>query len=228
MVAYEPPGWFGKLSMLGDFAHRRLPTAVVERCDEWLSQCVSQSRQTLGTAWLETYLTAPLWCFVWAPRVIDDGWWIGVLMPSVDSVGRYFPLLVMRDADHAPDNVLGLSQLSTWYDSVGRCTLATLQPHARLEQFEAQLAGVVTPDASGSALPVHAAGGDLQLEVPDATRWLPDAPAIALGAVLAGMTGRSLWWPLIPGATTPQSVRVHRVQGLPSAERFAAMLRGYL
>lgn len=90
----QAPGWFGKLPMLGDFAQRRLPPLFVEKVDAWLSQGMAASREALGEAWLETYLGAPLWCFAWSPEVIDESWWFGVMMPSVDAVGRYFPLVV--------------------------------------------------------------------------------------------------------------------------------------
>ena len=48
----EPPGWYGKLSMLGDFAQRRLPEHAVQRCDTWLSQAMAASREQLGAGWL--------------------------------------------------------------------------------------------------------------------------------------------------------------------------------
>ncbi len=50
------PGWYGKLPMLGDFAHRRLPRGFVDACDDWLSRGIGASRQSLGPAWLDDYL----------------------------------------------------------------------------------------------------------------------------------------------------------------------------
>ncbi|MBL8345423.1 MAG: type VI secretion system-associated protein TagF, partial [Rubrivivax sp.] len=70
-----PPGWYGKLSTLGDFASRRLPLAAQQGLDRWLSEVVAGSRQQLGEGWLERYLDSPLQRFVIGPEVIDDAWW---------------------------------------------------------------------------------------------------------------------------------------------------------
>jgi type VI secretion system protein ImpM len=223
----EAPGWFGKLAMLGDFAHRRLPAGVVQRCDEWLSQGVAHSRQQLGDAWLEAYLTAPVWAFACAPRVIDAAWWFGVLMPSVDAAGRYFPLLVACDANGAPTDAAALAALSRWYSAAADSALATLQLRATLDAFEAQLAALgALPAAVGAAARVTTDGGERRIDIADAAHWLEQAPMIALRAALDALADCSLWWPLPATDTTP--ARVSILRGLPPAERFAGLLKGQL
>ena len=44
----DAPGWFGKLSMLGDFASRRLSSDWIRPCDEWLSASLRTSQERLG------------------------------------------------------------------------------------------------------------------------------------------------------------------------------------
>ena len=75
----DTAGWYGKLPMLGDFAHRRLPLEFVNACDAWLSTGIAASRESLGATWLDTYLSAPLWCFAWSPQVVNTSWWFGVM-----------------------------------------------------------------------------------------------------------------------------------------------------
>jgi type VI secretion system protein ImpM len=220
----EPPGWFGKLAMLGDFAHRRLPPGVVQRCDEWLSQGVARSRQQLGDAWLDAYLNAPVWAFACAPRVIDTAWWFGVLMPSVDAAGRYFPLLVTSDAERPPTDAAALAALSRWYAAAADSALATLQPRATVDGFEAQLAALGSPPADASTATVD----EHSIDVADTARWLEHAPAIALRAVADTLEGSSLWWPLPRGDASPTAARVNIVRGLPATERFAGLLQGQL
>jgi type VI secretion system protein ImpM len=226
-----PPGWFGKLSMLGDFAHRRLPVEVVQACDTWLARCVARSRQELNSAWLDSYLTAPVWCFAWAPRVVDGSWWFGALMPSVDAVGRYFPLLVARPGLTAPCGAQELQQLATWYSDIGRCAVSTLQPSATLAQFEADLAAVMHPSldvhAGSQAPPPHEAGdGTRHLRVDDGETWPASAASVALRSVLPALHGHTLWWPLADTEIKPAQVSV--VSALPAAEQFARMLQGQL
>jgi type VI secretion system protein ImpM len=86
------PGWYGKLPNLGDFASRRLPDEFIRPWDAWLQEVMLTTRSGLGEAWLDCYLTMPIWRFVLMPGLLGPSGWAGVLMPSVDRVGRQFPL----------------------------------------------------------------------------------------------------------------------------------------
>ena len=89
-------GIFGKIPAHGDFIERQLPRSFLTPWDEWLQRGIASSKELLGNQWLEIYLTSPIWHFCASPGVIDEKAWAGILMPSVDSVGRYFPLTVAR------------------------------------------------------------------------------------------------------------------------------------
>lgn len=86
------PGFYGKLPALGDFVSRRLPRQFIEPWDQWLQSAIAASREQLGSDWLDVYLTSPIWRFGLGAGVCGTGAWAGVLMPSVDKVGRYYPL----------------------------------------------------------------------------------------------------------------------------------------
>ena len=45
----------------------------------------------MGEEWLPIYLTSPIWRFVLSAGLCGGEVVAGVLMPSVDRVGRYFP-----------------------------------------------------------------------------------------------------------------------------------------
>jgi type VI secretion system protein ImpM len=137
----QPPGWFGKVSMLGDFAHRRLAPAVVRQLDAWLSASLVESRSALGARWLDAYLRAPVWAFAWSADVVDDAPWAGVWMPSVDAAGRYFPLVVAARVQAAARDValLETSVWPSWYGWLERCAVSTLDDDASVEAFEARL-----------------------------------------------------------------------------------------
>ena len=85
-------GFFGKIPSLGDFVTRDLPREFLDVWDEWLQRSVADSKVALGDAWLNTYLTSPIWRFVLFPGVCGEKGWAGIMTPSVDKVGRYFPL----------------------------------------------------------------------------------------------------------------------------------------
>lgn len=90
------PGWYGKLPALGDFAVRRLDPGFVEAWDRWLASGLD-AWQRADPGWLDRYLSAPVSCFALGAGLVAPAHpgASGVLMPSVDRVGRYFPLTVV-------------------------------------------------------------------------------------------------------------------------------------
>lgn len=94
------PGWWGKLPGAGDFAHRRLPDDVRTRLDDWLQTELGGLRARHAN-WQPAYLNAPLWYFAAGSGLLTHDVWLGILMPSVDRVGRYFPLLILQPADES-------------------------------------------------------------------------------------------------------------------------------
>ncbi len=225
----EAPGWYGKMPVLGDFASRRLPQGFVDACDAWLASGVSHSRAQLGERWLDVYLTGPIWRFAWAPGVVPgvegQPWWLGVMMPSVDKVGRYFPLLIARPAAALPATAEGLNALQAWYGHLGAAALGTLRPGATLEDFESALSrapvaadSAYAPPASASLLP-----GRVRHTLPGASSLLTWAQGLLVGNVLQGFAGHSLWWP-DHAASPDNSLSVS--QGLPPAQHFSELLEG--
>ncbi len=219
------PGWFGKLSSLGDFASRRLPPDWVGSCDGWLASGMSASQAQLGPAWQGHYLSAPVWRFAWAPGVIDKAWWFGVLMASCDNVGRYFPLVVAQSRERAPSDRLGLDHLELWWAQVSQAAMQTLQEQASVAEFEADLAGLMPWPSARSAAPLAVASvADRRRIALTAGSGLVDVADVwASQALLGQLSGCSLWWPLVePGQASALTVAA----GLPPAAQFSELLTG--
>jgi type VI secretion system ImpM family protein len=146
------PGWFGKLPNLGDFASRRLPDAFVQPWDRWLQLGMARAREDVPGDWLAGYLVAPIRRFWLAPGVLGDGGWAGLLMPSVDRVGRHFPLTLARPLDRFDAALAG----QAWYqalDGVARQVLDVNYTVDELEQARVTLAelGALTGESSHGA-----------------------------------------------------------------------------
>ena len=62
--------------------------------DAFLGELMTGSRAALGPQWQEIYLQAPIWRFTLAAGHAGVLPAAGVLMPSVDRVGRDFPLTI--------------------------------------------------------------------------------------------------------------------------------------
>lgn len=149
-VSASVPGWYGKLPVLGDFASRRLPHEFVSAWDVWLQRGMAHSQEQLGAAWLEVFLTAPLWRFVLGEQTLDSRAWAGVLLPSVDRVGRYFPLTLCAPVPALSFDDEALRLMEHWMDELEHAARVGLDPEQGLERFEARLAGIASPAATRS------------------------------------------------------------------------------
>jgi len=221
----DAPGWYGKLATLGDFAYRRLPSEFVQIGDAWLSRAMSASREQLGPGWLDVYLTAPVLRFAWAPGVVDGHWWFGVLMPSCDNVGRYFPLLIGQQRARPPLDRIALDHLELWFDHLAQAATHTLAEQASVEGFEEALRDAPpwpTPGAPAAMTQGPAPGGEsFRLgRASSLNDWLH---AMAIHALHERFAGCSLWWRQAGGG---HEATVNVIHGLPDPMGFAQMLSG--
>lgn len=195
-------GYFGKVSTYGDFVTRRLPAGIVRAWDAWLQECMHTSRAQLGEAWLERYLASPVWRFAIAPGVLGPEGLGGVMMPSVDRVGRHYPLMIA--AVGAPPLLDWQQRQGAWYDAIDSLARLSLDPAFRLEQFEAAPEPALAPPP------------------PAAMRFALGTDPVA-AAACAGLPGHSLWWSEgAPGVEASLLV----CTGMPHPQSFAAMLDG--
>jgi type VI secretion system protein ImpM len=153
--AESAPGLYGKLPARGDFVSRRLDAEFIEAWDGWLQRVVSASREALGERWLESFLSAPVWRFLVPAGMYSKAGWVGLMVPSVDRVGRYFPLTlaapVLEDSIDVPAT---LAKALGWLDSVEALALEALAPELDFEDFDRRLAALALPVELAVALPV--------------------------------------------------------------------------
>ena len=221
-----PPGWHGKLPALGDFASRRLGPEFIEPWDGWLAAGLHALRSTASDHWLQHYLASPSWRFLLQPGVLPGAQaWAGVLMPSVDRVGRYFPFTMAQPLGGA---ALDWRQLQTlWRGLTAWDDLArdALHDDWTAEQLEAELhrhhAAQGFLGAAAAAAPER--GAAVPGELPrDAGQALAVAgahdAALAMVAQLQPQAWRlsqgCSWWQAVPDSGPP---RLWLVRGLPAS-----------
>ena len=159
MATPDSPGIHGKFPSHGDFITRRLPREFVDGWDGWLQHAISASKADLGDTWLDTYLTSPIWSFALGQGICGANAWAGVLMPSVDRVGRYFPLTlaVAVPSELSPCEIMVNN--SGWFERARSLALSSLeQDDFSLDTFDASVADLGLAAQAG-ALP----GGKLSL-----------------------------------------------------------------
>jgi len=139
MNARVNSGFFGKLPGHGDFIYRDLPTQFMEVWDNWLQLFISSSQEQIGEGWLDIYLTSPIWRFALSEGVIDESAWMGIVLPSVDRVGRYFPFTI---ATRLPANSNPIADISTqleWFENCEEIALQALNDELSLEEIVASV-----------------------------------------------------------------------------------------
>tara|TARA_B100000768_G_scaffold181412_1_gene204302 strand:- start:10281 stop:10931 length:651 start_codon:yes stop_codon:yes gene_type:complete len=86
---------FGKLPVMADFLRINLSAPFVQVWDPWLQTVMRDAHSSLGDGWNACYLSAPIWRFTLPAGQAGPKPVLGVLMPSVDRVGRQFPLTLV-------------------------------------------------------------------------------------------------------------------------------------
>lgn len=88
-------GAFGKIPSLGDFFRINVSSDFVRPWDHWLQLRLNAVRNSLGDRWQTCYMSAPIWRFSLSGDLAGKNAALGVMMPSVDRVGREFPLTLV-------------------------------------------------------------------------------------------------------------------------------------
>ena len=138
------PGWYGKLPSLGDFASRRLEADFIEPWDLWLGEGLQAQRSTFGEGWLDAYLDTPPWRFLLSPGAMrgvrPELAFAGVLVPSVDRVGRHFPLTLVASLSRLPELAAEFDALLAWLHRLEDTALDALQGDWTIDDLENALA----------------------------------------------------------------------------------------
>ena len=95
-------GAFGKMPAVGDFFRISPPAGFIEAWDPWLQNLLMTGAQAFGGGWDAAYMSAPIWRFSLPAGLAGAAPVFGVLMPSVDRVGRRFPLTLMAALPPGP------------------------------------------------------------------------------------------------------------------------------
>lgn len=216
-------GFFGKLPARGDFVTRRLLREFTEPWDGWLQEAIATSSEQLAEAWLDTYLTAPIWRFLLPSGVCGEAAVLGVMMPSVDRVGRYFPLTLALTLGDTPAPARVMLAAAPWFETVEKLALSALEDGAELDRLDQEAEAIGPPDQECRSAASYEADGAVCVEVED--DGVPAAVAIGVvDGLLALLAARhTLWWTSGSERMRPALVVT---EGLPSVERFSALLDG--
>lgn len=164
-------GWHGKLPALGDFTSRGLDDDFVEAWDGWMSCGLSRLRSDSPEHWLDAYLSSPTWRFIVTPRFLPaplaGTMWAGVVMPSVDRVGRYYPLTLAARLESLPQGRDGQGALWSWLQRLQDAAIDALQDDWSVAALDNELLRLGLPpcvetDQAGMSLSELLSGDQVQ------------------------------------------------------------------
>ncbi len=139
----ESCGLFGKVPQQSDFVTHHLPESFIEHWHHWLQSCLSISQEQMGDDWLNQYIVSPVWHFALMPSIAHEKSIVGVMIPSVDQVGRYFPSIVAHAGDH--DIWSAYINGSDWFDAAEQVALSSLADEASYSQLIGDLETLSPP-----------------------------------------------------------------------------------
>jgi type VI secretion system protein ImpM len=213
-----PAGLFGKLPAKRDFIAARAPRRFLDVFEPWLQTGLATSKQALGADWADIYNRAPLWRF-WIGGGLCGEDAVGVLMPSVDGVGRRFPLCLFSCELERPPAAPEFDANEAWFAAAETMLLGALDATS-FEALAEAAANMPAPAPAADVEGVEALG--------DGVRLLRGGDfsggfARARRAGGAGFDAVSYWW-TAGGEDFPALALV--TSGLPAPARFADLLTG--
>lgn len=211
-------GIYGKLPAHGDFIERNLQSQFIRVWDEWLQRAINDSRELLGDEWLDNYLTSPMWRFSLGQGIIDSNNWIGTLVPSVDSVGRYFPLTIAAQAPANLDPFALMINNANTFEFIEQAALEALQEGLKADELSENLNHSMP---LLSATPYNTALFERsQLLVSNHTSQQLNSSGLLYGLARCSFACASYWYASTDCVTEFVSAR------LPESEHFSSMLTG--
>lgn len=199
-------GAFGKIPSLGDFLRFDLPQSFVGAWDRLLQDALPHVRGTLGQRWNACYSTAPIWRFTLTAGLAGPQGAQGVVMPSVDRVGRLFPLTIAATLPAGRSAVQAHLAATQTFEALELIALDALDDAMTLAQLTERVRAVRLPGLQST--PIFAAGtGFLAVTMPGGAE---PGHAIAAHEAAARFHRPSVWTAVLDGDT-----RMLLVNGLP-------------
>lgn len=205
-------GAFGKMPGMGDFFRVNLPGDFVNAWDEWLQSQLVAQRELLGDRWQSCYMSAPIWRFSLRAGLVGTPQMSGVLMASVDRVGRQFPLTLAYPVDQTKHLLLDHQTGNPVFETLEDIAFSALDDDLGRDALMDRLAGVSPPDTASDSFINIGAGAVFVSTDGDAVGALADT-------LLSQTTNPASIW----SAVTPVGAQLLICDALPTPEQMSGL-----
>ncbi|NIZ15312.1 type VI secretion system-associated protein TagF [Phaeobacter sp. HF9A] len=201
-------GAFGKIPTVGDFFRLSPPAGFVRIWDPWIQTVMATGQSTYGPHFDRHYMSAPIWRFTLPAGVAGAQKVTGVVMPSIDRVGRRFPLTLVAALPTPGPVALDHFSDSDMFEALEDIALDCLEDSMDQTRLAQQLASVRVPDMRAVA-PLRSSDDSIVLTGVGEVSRLP----VAVAAGLLEQQGRDLgiWSTVLEGQP-----RMLACKGLPT------------
>lgn len=135
--------WYGKLPSAADFVGRRMPHALETEWDTWIRAGLDQLRHDGGHRWQERFVDCPAWFFI---RPLQNGSLAaGAIAPSIDRVGRYYPVTIMALSHQGAPTFAKDAQVSRFFLGLLNAIIEARRIPLTPEQLDDRLAVIPSP-----------------------------------------------------------------------------------
>ncbi len=226
-------GIYGKVPIVGDFISRRMSQKFINIWDEWLQACISSSKLKLGEEWLKYYLVSPIWRYIITNKISGEGHWAGVIVPSVDRVGRYFPLTISIQLEEIidPFSIISSAEITqVWFEQLEAVSMLVLNDDSlTLDDFDDRVCEIdnqkllsLLPKQS-DAISFDKGLNHLSFTMSDMSCLSHCVSLLANNYIQREYDSWSAWWTKGSHQVSPKLFFSH---GMPSADDYSGMITG--
>ena len=202
----EAFGAYGKIPGMGDFLRIGLSASFVKVWDQWMQTSLLAAQNALGSQWQDAYFSAPIWRFTLQPHHTGVAAMSGIVMASVDRVGRQYPLTLI--APHPPDRYAHRHFANrAVFERLETLALTALDHDLGREEFTRALDMIRLQQLENNAVRSAVYRGTVP----------PDA-LLAGDALAPGLADNALW-----STTMDSESRMIMCRGLPNPQEFLAL-----
>lgn len=186
--------WYGKLPSAADFVGRRMPHVIESEWDTWIRSGMDKLRHDGGHKWHERFVQCPVWFFICPLQTGKLA--AGAIAPSIDRVGRYYPITVMALGPQNGGAFARDPQVSLFFSSL----LSLIQDARRIplspEQLDERIVNIPSPFSSPSPANnlVNELLGDLESAETMPSEGSLCLPGLDWRNLFAPQSDTSVWW----------------------------------